>query len=262
MNSRTVLITGAGTGIGRDTAGALVAKGHKVYATTHREAEVAGLQGELGAGARVFKLDITDAEDRAMIADLDIDVLINNAGQGESGSLAEVDLDRVRALFEVNLFSSLELTQLAIKRMIERGGGNVIFISSIAGRIPFPFLMPYSMTKFALSAAAAGLRKEMEALGKGIHVSVVEPGPYHTGFNQRLNDSRFEWMEQASLFSKAQVGTLKAAAARELRLAEAGSTNSIVRKIVTAAEARKPRLRYVAPWHFALFVRVMRILGA
>jgi len=55
---------------------------------------------------------------------------------------------------------------------------------------------------------------------------------------------------------------LKAAAARELRLAEAGSTNSIVRKIVTAAEARKPRLRYVAPWHFALFVRVMRILGA
>ena len=106
MNSRTVLITGAGTGIGRDTAGALVAKGHKVYATTHREAEVAGLQRELGEGARVFKLDITVAEDRARLADLDIDVLINNAGQGESGSLAEVDLDRVRALFEVNLFSS------------------------------------------------------------------------------------------------------------------------------------------------------------
>ena len=262
MTSRTILITGAGTGIGRDTASALVARGHTVYATTHSESEVAGLQQALGAAATVVKLDITSAEDRARIADLDVDVLINNAAVARSGSLAEVDIDTVRASFEVNVFSTLALSQLAIKGMIERGGGSVIFISSIAGRVPFPFLMPYSMTKFALSAAAAGLRKEMEALGKGIHVSVVEPGPYSTGFNQRLNDSRFEWMERESLFSKAQVEKLKAAAARELRLAETGSTKSIVRKIVAAAEARKPRLRYVAPWHFALFVRVMRILGA
>lgn len=262
MSSKAVLITGAGTGIGRDTAKALVAKGHRVYATTHREAEVGGLQSELGDASSVFKLDITSAADRAKTSDLNIDVLINNAAQGESGSLAEVDLARVRQLFEVNLFSTLELTQTMIRPMIERGGGSVIFISSIAGRVPVPFLMPYAMTKFAISAAAAGLRKEMDELGKGVHVSVVEPGAYHTGFNQRLNASRFEWMEEGSLFSQQQIERMKASAEKELRWAEQRSTDSIVRKIVAATEARQPKLRYVAPWHFAVLVRLMRVFGA
>lgn len=262
MTTRTVLITGAGTGIGRDTARALVAKGHSVCATTHRESEVADLQRELGDEAKVFRLDITVPADREKIAELAIDVLINNAARGESGSLAEVDLGMVRSLFEVNLFSTLELTQIALKGMIERRGGRVIFISSIAGRIPIPFVMPYSMSKFAISAAAAGLRKEMDALGKGIHVSVVEPGPYNTGFNHQLNKSRFDRMEKESLFSKEQVQKLKAAAEKELRLAETSSTDSIVRKIVKAVESRKPKLRYVAPWYFALLVRALRIFGA
>lgn len=145
--------------------------------------------------------------------------------------------------------------------MIPRGGGTVIFISSITGRIPLPFLMPYAMTKFAVSAAAAGLREEMQALGKGIQVAVVEPGPFRTGFNQKMDDSRYEWMEKGSLFSKDQIAKMKNDSSRTLRWAEATSTASIARKIVTAAEARKPRLRYVAPWTFALLVRVMRIFG-
>lgn len=258
---KTILITGAGTGIGKDTAKEMLARGHKVFATTYSEAEATALQAELGARATVFKLDITNAEDREKIADLDLDVLINNAAQNASGSLAEVDIDTVRRLFEVNVFSSLELTQVAIRSMIPRGGGTVIFISSIAGRIPMPFLMPYSMTKFAVSAAAAGLREEMQTLGKGIQVAVVEPGPFRTGFNQQMSDSRFEWMEKGSLFSKEQIEQMKTESNRTLRWAEAKSTASIVRKIVIAAEARKPRLRYVAPWTFALLVRVMRIFG-
>jgi short-subunit dehydrogenase len=259
---KSILITGAGTGIGRDTAKSLVERGHKVYATTHHDAEVASLREELGGDAEVFTLDITEPHDRAKIAELDIDVLINNAGQGESGSLAEIDIDRVRKLFEVNLFSSLELTQTAIRAMIERGGGTIIFISSVAGRIPFPFLMPYGMTKFALSAAASGLRSEMRTLGKGIHVSVVEPGAFHTGCNQRLSNSRFEWMEKRSIFSKRQIETMKVNSARTLRWIEAKSTASIVNKVVSAAEAKNPRLRYVAPWYAAFVVRLLRILGA
>lgn len=259
---KSILITGAGTGIGRDTAKFLVERGHKVYATTHHDAEVAPLRNALGGDAEVFRLEITDPQDRAKIAALDIDVLINNAGQGESGSLAEIDIDRVRRLFEVNLFSSLELTQIAIRAMIERGGGTIIFISSVAGRIPFPFLMPYGMSKFALSAAASGLRSEMRTLGKGIHVSVVEPGAFHTGFNQRLSNSRFEWMEKRSIFSKRQIETMKVDSARTLRWIEAESTASIVNKVVSAAEAKNPRLRYVAPWYVAFVVRLLRILGA
>jgi short-subunit dehydrogenase len=260
--SKTILITGAGTGIGKDAAKSLMARGHKVYATTYSEAEVGALQAELGQGTQVFKLDITSAEDREKIAGLSLDVLINNAAQSLSGSLADVKIDRVRRLFEVNLFSSLELTQIAIRSMIGRGGGTVIFMSSITGRVPEPFVMPYSMTKFAISAAAAGLREEMKELGKGIHVSVVEPGPYNTGFNQKMVNSQFEFMEkEGSLFTQAQIETRKKAIDARLRWLEVGSTDTIVRKIVKAAEARKPKLRYVAPWTFALLVRVLRILG-
>lgn len=167
----------------------------------------------------------------------------------------------MRRLFEVNLFSSLALTQIAIAGMIRRGGGTIVFISSVAGRFPFPFMMPYSMTKFALSAAAAGLRSEMKTLGKGIHVSVVEPGAYHTGFNQRLSDSRFAWMRNGSIFSDAQIAKMKRDADRTFRWTESKSTASIVKKIVAAAEAKRPRLRYVAPWATALGVRLLRILG-
>ncbi|MEO1687950.1 MAG: SDR family NAD(P)-dependent oxidoreductase [Pseudomonadota bacterium] len=258
---KTILITGAGTGIGKDAAKALIARGHTVHATTHHDGEVATLQAELGPAAKVFKLDITVAEDRAKIAGLGIDVLVNNAAQGQSGSLAEIDIDRVRRLFEVNLFSGLELTQIAIRDMIAQGGGTVIFVSSIAGRIPTPFAMPYSMTKFAISAAAAGLRDEMKTLGKGIHVSVVEPGPFKTGFNQKLSDSGIAWMEKGSIFTKEQVENVKSGTARTLALAEAGSTASVVGKIVAASEAKKPRLRYVAPLHFAILVQIMRMFG-
>ena len=220
------------------------------------------MQTELGPAAHVFKLDITNAEDREKVSGLDLDVLVNNAAQSLSGSLAEVKIERVRRLFEVNLFSSLELTQIAIRSMIARGGGTVIFMSSITGRVPEPFAMPYSMTKFAISAAAAGLREEMRMLGKGIHVSVVEPGPYNTGFNQRLVGSQFEIMEkEGSLFSRAQIEARKKAIDARLRWLEVGSTDSIVQKIVTAAEAKKPRLRYVAPWTFAVLVRLLRIVG-
>lgn len=262
MTKKSILITGAGTGIGKDAARALLARGHTVYATTYSEHEVQALQIELGSDARVFKLDITNAQDREKVAALDVNVLINNAAQGLSGSLAEVSMDKVRQLFEVNLFSTLELTQVAIRSMVARGGGTVIFMSSITGRVPEPFLMPYSMTKFAISAAAAGLREEMKELGKGIHVSVVEPGPYKTGFNQKLMGSQFELIEQAgSMFLREQVEARKKASDAKLRWLEVGSTHSIVGKIVAAAEARKPRLRYVAPWTFALLVRILRIFG-
>ena len=263
MTKKSILITGAGTGIGKDTAKYLVGRGHKVFAAVHHPDEVAPVQSELGAGATVLKLDITLPEDRAQIADLGIDVLVNNAAANQSGSLAEIDIDRVRRLFEVNLFSTLELSQVAIKSMIERGsGGTIIFVSSIAGRIPQPFLMPYSMSKFALSAAAAGLRSEMKTLGKGIQVAVVEPGPFKTGFNQQMSNSRFEWMEkEGSLFSPAQIEAMKKETDTTLRLLEGRSTASIVKKITAAAEAKKPRLRYVAPWTFALLVRLMRMFG-
>ena len=88
-------------------------------------------------------------EDRKKIVDYDIDVLINNAGMGESGSLAEIDVKKIRNNFEVNVFGPLELTQLALKKMVKKDSGTVIFIGSLVGRIAFPFLGSYCMTVFS-----------------------------------------------------------------------------------------------------------------
>jgi len=261
---KTILITGAGTGIGRDVAFALAERGHAVLATTFSASQADALRAECAQRSQameVFKLDITDAADRNLLLGRPIDVLINNAGLGESGSLAEVDVNRIRKVFEVNVFATLELTQVALKGMIARQSGTVLFISSIAGRLPMPFLMPYSMTKFALSAAAAGLRSEMDQLGKNVQIAVIEPGAIHTGFNQSMTDRKYEWMDESSYFF-AQAKAMKVKEKRTFAFLEARDTRSIVAKIITASEARRPRLRYVAPWIQGFGIRLARIFGA
>jgi short-subunit dehydrogenase len=259
-SKKRVLITGSGSGIGRDTVLALADREHTVYATTHTEAQAAQRKCAGSAGIEAFKLDITDSSDRARAAELPIDVLVNNAAVGESGSLAEVPLERVRATFETNLFATLALTQVVLKGMVARRSGTVIFISSLAGRVPTPFLMPYSMTKFALSAAADALRQEMAQLDCGVHIAVVEPGAFHTGFNQRMIAKKYEWMRHGSYFAN-RIAELKAQEQRQFAILELRSTCAVVRKIVQAVEAEKPRLRYVAPWWQGFGVRLMRAFG-
>ncbi|MFM6992340.1 MAG: SDR family NAD(P)-dependent oxidoreductase, partial [Rhodoferax sp.] len=161
----------------------------------------------------------------------------------------------------VNVFATLELTQLALKPMIARGSGTVLFVSSIAGRVPMPFLMPYSMTKFALSAAGAGLRAEMDQLGKNIQIALIEPGAIHTGFNQAMTDKKYEWMGPDSYFS-AQTSQMKTKEKKMFGFLEARTTDSIVAQIIKAAEARRPRLRYVAPWIQGVMIRLARLAGA
>ena len=260
---KTILITGAGSGIGKDTAFALAQRGHRVLATTQTDAQASSLEQEARAQnvvLEVFKLDITLEQDREKLAQYDLDVLINNAAMGESGSLAEVDMNRVRQLFEVNLFCTLELTQVALRNMIKRESGTVLLVSSIAGRVPMPFLMPYSMSKFALSAAGAGLRAEMDQLKKNIHISLIEPGAIHTGFNQAMTDSKYAWMGNSSYFSN-QAEKMQKQERATFKLLEARSTQGIVKKIIKASEANRPKLRYVSPWIQGFCVRIARIFG-
>ena len=261
--NKTILITGAGSGIGKDTAFALAQRGHRVLATTQTDAQALSLEQEArtqNVVLEVFKLDITLEQDREKLAQYDLDVLVNNAAMGESGSLDEVDMNRVRQLFEVNLFCTLELTQVALRNMIKRESGTVLLVSSIAGRIPTPFLMPYSMSKFALSAAGAGLRAEMDQLKKNVHIALIEPGAIHTGFNQAMINSKYAWMDANSYFAH-QAEKMKKEELTTFKWLEAKSTHVIVKQIIKAAEARRPKLRYVAPWVQGFGVRLARIFG-
>jgi len=260
---KTILITGAGTGIGKDTSLALAKRGHHVIATTETEEQSSTLQKEskaLNITLTVFKLDITSETDRKKIEDYDLDVLINNAGIGESGSLAEIDINLVRHNFEVNVFSAFEITRLALKKMFAKKQGTILFISSLVGRITMPFLSPYCMTKFALSAGAEALRSEIHRVHKNIHVSIIEPGGYHTGFNQKNIAKKYVWMNKQSVFYPI-IDKIKAQEERQFKLTESKTTASIVCKIVKAAEAKKPRLRYSAPGWQAFGVQLLRMFG-
>ncbi len=261
--TKTILITGAGSGIGKDSAFALAARGHRVLATTQTQAQAEALAQESqnkGIHLEIFKLDITLESDRKLIEPFAIDVLVNNAGMGESGSLAEVDMQRVRKIFEVNLFCTLELTQLALSGMIQREKGTVLLVSSIAGRVPMPFLMPYSMSKFALSAAGAGLRAEMDQLKKNIHIALIEPGAIHTGFNQAMTDSKYKWMGPSSYFAH-QAQKMQKQERATFKFLEAKNTDGIVKQIIKACEATRPKLRYISPWIQGFGVRMARIFG-
>jgi short-subunit dehydrogenase len=152
-------------------------RGHKVYATVHRESsinDVRTILASLGDNFVVDKLDVTDASDVNKVDDWDIDVLVNNAAIGDSGPLAEIDLQRVKAVFETNVFSTLRLAQKVVARLIGNGEGRIVFTGSMAGLIPTPFYAPYAMTKFALESLAFSFLPFVEIEGREIV-------PYETG---------------------------------------------------------------------------------
>ncbi len=194
--TKTVMITGAGSGFGKGAALALAARGHVVIAATETEAQAHELHAE-APQLRVEKLDITSSGDVARAADWGVDVLLNNAGVGQTGPMADVPLDRVRRLFEVNVFGTLAITQAVLPGMVKRGSGRVIIVSSIAGVMSGPAFGPYSMTKHALEAMGKSMRAELAP--QGIDVTLLNPGPYATGFNDRMADSMWEWFDDNAL---------------------------------------------------------------
>lgn len=261
---KNVLITGSGTGIGKAAAIALSKRGHYVYATTHTKEQSEVLNNiakNKHLSLKAFKLDILSAEDRLLVNPLKIDVLINNAALGDSGSVCEVDVDRYRKTFETNVFSSIELTQLVLKNMIDRGFGRVVFISSLAGRITIPFLSPYTATKFAIEAIGESLRKEMKKLDTAkIEVAIIEPGAYHTGFNQKNINKQFTWMKDRSYF-KNKIKNLEFQQYKYFQLTELKSTKSIVKEYINVVEDIHLKDRYVAPCYQGTFIQIKRILG-
>jgi short-subunit dehydrogenase len=174
---------------------ALAARGHHVIATTETEDQAKALRAEVPE-LTVEKLDITSSDVRKA-AGWDIDVLINNAGAGQTGPMADVPIDRVRRLFEVNVFGTLSITQTVLARMVAKGAGRIIIVSSIAGVMSGPAFGPYSMTKHALEAMGKAMRAELAS--QGIDVTLLNPGPYLTGFNDRMADSMWEWFGDRSL---------------------------------------------------------------
>jgi short-subunit dehydrogenase len=197
--NKTVMITGAGSGFGKLASLALAERGHQVIATTETDQQADALRAE-APQLTVERVDIT-SDDIARVSAWDIDVLVDNAGAGQTGPMADIPMDRVRRLFEVNVFGTLAVTQQVLKGMVARGSGRVIIMSSIAGVLSAPTFGPYSMTKHALEAMGKAMRGELAPLG--IDVTLLNPGPYQTGFNDRMAESMWEWFGDGSLNASA-----------------------------------------------------------
>lgn len=190
--SKTVLITGAGTGFGRGAAVALAARGHRVIATVFHDDEVAELS-TAHPEVTVAKLDVTNPDDVATIDQWEIDVLINNAALGQTGPLSRIPQDLVRRVFETNVFGTLAVTQRVAEQMRARRAGRILIVSSIAGLFAGPGSGPYSMTKHALQAMGSALRAELAPFG--IDVALINPGPFATGFNDRMAENPGDWFD-------------------------------------------------------------------
>ena len=192
---KNVLVTGAGSGFGKGACIELAKRGHEVIATTETEQQAELLRHEQ-PGLRVEKLDIT-SEDINKVSDWEVDVLVNNAGLGQSGPLADIPMDRIEALFAVNVFGTLVLTQKVLEQMIPRQKGRILIMSSIGGLVTVPTFGAYIMTKHALEAMGKTLRAELDS--QGIEVALINPGPYNTGFNDRMANSMWSWFNADSL---------------------------------------------------------------
>jgi len=257
---KKILVTGARGGIGLETALQLAARGHEVIATVHHEKDIQVVleaAADRGVALKAEKFNILNERDRQAALKHPVDVLINNAAIGETGPLIEIPMERVRRNFETNIFATLELTQQFAKQMLQRGQGTIVIVGSLGGRLSMPFMGPYVMTKFALEAAVDALRIELRPLG--IKVCIIEPGAYATGFNEQMHAKKYEWLEENSAYNNHK-NYLRFFEKANLRL-QSRNLHRIARKVVRAAEARRPRARYSAPWWQAAGVQMLRILG-
>lgn len=188
-----ILITGATSGIGYEVGLALMRKGHFVYLTTHTKEEAKKLSQKVKkeTGSIIcFSLDVNKESDRKKLERLDIDVLICNAAIGQGGSMIDVPLKEVKKVFETNLFSNIALMQEFLKSNSKESPKKIIVSSSLAGYIPIPYLSSYVSSKAALSLTMKTLRKELQEAHYYATVSIIEPGIYETGFNEKMIESQ------------------------------------------------------------------------
>jgi short-subunit dehydrogenase len=180
---KIILITGASSGMGKETALRLLSQGHKVYAAARR---LENMQDIKAKGGVPVKMDIAEEKDiqatvdQVLAAEGRIDVLWNNAGYGLFGTVEEVDIPTARKQFEVNLFGLASLTQKIIPHMRKAGSGTIINTSSMGGKMYSPLGAWYHATKHALEGWSDCLRLELKQFN--IHVVVLEPGIIATEF--------------------------------------------------------------------------------
>ncbi|MFC7400147.1 SDR family oxidoreductase [Chelatococcus sp. GCM10030263] len=249
--SKSVLVTGASSGIGRATALRLAAEGMQVFAACRKASDGEALASEAKPGTLTpVLMDVTSAdsiaacrERIAAAADGGLDGLVNNAGVGTSGPMEALPLDTVRAAFEVNLFGQLAVIQ-AFLPLLHPRRGRIVNLGSVGARITIPFGGVLCGSKAAFESFSDALRLELHPLG--LHVSIIRPGSIHTPAVAKtlggVDEAIAGWPEAA----RTRYGAMfRSFTARAVAREEAGSPPEVVAEaILHALTAATPRTRY------------------
>jgi NAD(P)-dependent dehydrogenase (short-subunit alcohol dehydrogenase family) len=241
---KTVLVTGASSGIGKATAFKFLQQGYTVYVAARRLDQMQDLEQ---AGAIALKMDITSEQEvKAVVETIEknhkgVDILVNNAGYAIYGAVEDTSIDDARRQFEVNLFGLAHLTQLVLPYMRAQKNGKIINLSSMGGKMYTPLGAWYHATKHALEGWSDCLRLELKQFG--INVVIIEPGIITTEFGDVL----MEPMLKRSAGGPYEKLAKAVAKATQQSYAKGGGSapEVIANVIVKAAGTKKPKTRYV-----------------
>lgn len=244
LADRAVLTTGANSGIGLATALELARRGFRSIGSVRSEEKAETVQkaaADAGVEVETVLLDVADpAQCDEVMAGLRLYGLVNNAGYAQSGAIEDVSDDEARAQMETMVLAPMRLARLAIPAMREAGGGRIVNVSSIAGRVSAPLMGWYTASKHALEAASDALR--MEVARDGIKVVLVEPGGFKTGiwaeFEDEIEKRRAEGSSYLSGYerSRSMIG---------LTMPLMGQPEQVAKVIAAAVAGGHPRSRYL-----------------
>lgn len=242
----TVLVTGAGNGIGKAVCDLLVAHGHDV---TGIDIDEKGL-GQLPPEVETYWMDVNDRERvPALVQRLDADVVINNAGYQALGSVEDMPVNEVENHFATNVFGLWNVTRSVLPQ-IRENNGRIINVSSLAAEVTAPFWGAYTASKKAVNGVTAALR--MELADTDADAILVEPGPIRTGFNERGREKLRQYLPKSWYADKYQ---------RYLDKGLGGvSPERAARIIVHAAETRFPQYKYTVTWEAFLAPKLEALL--
>lgn len=198
--TKTWLVTGSSRGFGRALAQAVLGSGDNLVATARNVDALQGIGDDRPGSLLTMPLDVTDDEQAkaavhaAVTRFGSLDVLVNNAGYGDVGSVEDTPLSSFRRQIEANLFGTIIMTKAVIPHMRERRSGHIIQFSSVGGRIGAPGRAPYSAAKWGVEGFSEVLAREMALIG--VHVTIIEPGGFRTDFagsSTHIEEGRAEY---------------------------------------------------------------------
>ncbi|WP_278313459.1 SDR family oxidoreductase [Lolliginicoccus levis] len=229
--TKTALVTGASSGIGLATAAALVQRGYRVIGTSRDPSSIP--ESLRLPGVEYLRLDLADEVSLAALAGQAgaVDVLVNNAGESQSGPLEELPREALERLFQVNVIGAVRLTQLLLPGMRERRFGRVVMVGSMLASFPLAYRSSYVASKAAIKGFAEAARLELAPFGVGI--TTVEPGSINTGISER----RTKYLREDSPYSEGFTTAISTLDAKE---ATGITADQVAARIIEAIEASSP----------------------